>query len=166
MKNLFFNFWALLLKIYIFEVVTFFSPSGYPVNSIFQWQYVFNKIHVFDETFCLWTIRMRVVTKLFKMVTCYEELSHIHMHDISMEWSFEDTWQIKYIYPPAKNVVTQEQHNLVQQKIKNETTNFVRNQLHKNTKKPKGNVEMCKKYFLRKLCREIVLSHEYNFQFF
>ena len=61
--------------------------------------------------------------------------------------------------------MTQEQHNLVQQKIKNETTNFVRNQLHKNTKKPKGNVEMCKKYFLRKLCREIVLSHEYNFQF-
>ena len=36
-KNTFFNFWALLLKMYIFETVIFFLPSGYPINSIFQW---------------------------------------------------------------------------------------------------------------------------------
>ena len=56
-KNMFFNFWALLPKIYIFEVVIFLrlwhflwyfwgcdiflSPSGGPVNSSFQWHHVF-----------------------------------------------------------------------------------------------------------------------------
>ena len=38
-----FNFWSLLLKVRIFEAVTSFSRlvAGYPINSIFQWQYVF-----------------------------------------------------------------------------------------------------------------------------
>ena len=36
-KNMFFNFGALLLKMCCFEVVAFFfSPSGYPIKSIFQ----------------------------------------------------------------------------------------------------------------------------------
>ena len=35
-KYVFFNFWALLLKMCISEVVTFFLPSRYPINSIFQ----------------------------------------------------------------------------------------------------------------------------------
>ena len=40
-KNMFLNFCS-LLKMYVFEVVIFFSlPSGYSINSIFQWQYVF-----------------------------------------------------------------------------------------------------------------------------
>ena len=39
-----FNIWALLLKMYHFCVCDiFFSPSGYPINSIFQCQYVFIK---------------------------------------------------------------------------------------------------------------------------
>ena len=89
-KNMFFNFWALLLKMCIFEVVTFFFRlvAGYPINSIFQWQYVIYKIHVFDEAFFLLTIRMPMVTKLFRVVTCWEELLLMNMHDISKEWPF------------------------------------------------------------------------------
>ena len=41
-KNMFFCFWTLLHKIYIFVVVIFFFlHSCYPINSIFQWQYMF-----------------------------------------------------------------------------------------------------------------------------
>ena len=41
-KNMFFNFWALLLKMCIFAVVAFFFlPSGYTMKSTFQWQYIF-----------------------------------------------------------------------------------------------------------------------------
>ena len=44
---IFLNLWALLLKRYHFCVCDiFFSPSGYPINSIFQYQYVFIR--------CLW----------------------------------------------------------------------------------------------------------------
>ena len=48
-----FNFWVLLLKVRIFEAVTFFSRlvAGYPINSIFQWQYVFIRFMFFDEAF-------------------------------------------------------------------------------------------------------------------
>ena len=73
------NFRALFLNMYIFEVVTFvFSPSAYPINSIFQLSNQFNfsiiqstqffrpiliyKIHVFDEAFSLVTIRMLLIT--------------------------------------------------------------------------------------------------------
>ena len=37
-KICFFNFWAVFLKMYIFQVVTliFFSPSAYSINSIFS----------------------------------------------------------------------------------------------------------------------------------
>ena len=41
-----------------------------------------------------------------------------------------------------------EQRNLVQQKIKNEKTNFVKNQLQKNTKKPKKPWKVLKKCWL------------------
>ena len=41
-KNMFLKFKALLPKMYIFEVVTFFfSPTGCPVNSVLQWHYIF-----------------------------------------------------------------------------------------------------------------------------
>ena len=53
-----------------------------------------------------------------------------------------------------------EQRNSVQQKIKSKKTNFAKNQLQKNTKKPS------EKYFQRKLCKEILLSHEHTFRFF
>ena len=93
-KKLFFNFWALLLKMYIFWGCDFFlSPSGYPVM-----------IHVFDfhvfEVFFLLTKRMPLVTKLFRVVTCCEELSPINIHDIWTEWSGVVKWQIKHISPP------------------------------------------------------------------
>ena len=42
----------------------------------------------------------------------------------------------------------QAQRNSVQQKIKNKKTNFVRNQLQKNTKKPKELWKVLKKYWL------------------
>ena len=45
------------------------------------------KIHVFDEAFLLLTIKMPIVTKLFRAGTYSEDLSPINMHDISTEWS-------------------------------------------------------------------------------
>ena len=61
-KNVFFNFWALLLKIYHLCVCDiFFSSSGYPVNSIFSAVRIY-KIHVLDEAFFLLTIRIPTVT--------------------------------------------------------------------------------------------------------
>ena len=48
---------------------------------------------------------MPMVTKLFRVVTCGDELSPINAHDISMEWSCWVKWQIKYISPPAEDVL-------------------------------------------------------------
>ena len=54
-ENLFSNFWTLLLKIYIFEIVTFFFlPNGYPINSILQWQYIFTRFVLFMKHFFLY----------------------------------------------------------------------------------------------------------------
>ena len=53
------------------------------------------KIHVFDEAFFLSIIRMSIVTKFFRVVTCCEEFLPINTHDISTEWSCSVTWQIK-----------------------------------------------------------------------
>ena len=44
---------------------------------------------------------MAMVTKLFRLVRCCGGLSTINTHDISAKWSFEVTWQIKQIAPPA-----------------------------------------------------------------
>ena len=55
------------------------------------------KVHVFDEVIFLLTIRIPIVTKHFKVVTCCEELSPINMNDILTEWSCWIMWQIKYI---------------------------------------------------------------------
>ena len=55
------------------------------------------KIHAFDEALFLLTIRMPMVTKGFRVVTCCEELSLINKHDITTEWSCGVMWQIKYI---------------------------------------------------------------------
>ena len=71
---------------YIFEVVTFFAS----LMAIQLTQYLMAvHIHVFDEAFSLLTIRMAI--KLFGVVTCREELSHIDMHNSLMEWSCEVT---------------------------------------------------------------------------
>ena len=87
----FFNFWLLLLKLCIFEDVKFFSYlAAGSINSIFQGQYVFIRF-ILMKRFFLLTIRMSMVTKLFRVATCCEELSPINMHDISTEWSCEVT---------------------------------------------------------------------------
>ena len=88
----FFNFWLLLLKMCIFEDVKFFSclAAGYSINCIFQGQYVFIRF-ILMKRFFLLTIRMSMVTKVFRVATCCEELSPINMHDISTEWSCEVT---------------------------------------------------------------------------
>ena len=96
-KNMFFNFWALLLKMYIFEVVTFFSCLVVIQSTQFFSVSTFYKIHVFDEPFFLLTIRMLMITKLFRVVTCCKQLSPMYMHGISTGWFWGATWQIKYI---------------------------------------------------------------------
>ena len=60
----------------------FFLPNGYPINSIFPWQWIFIR-----SCFC-------------------GELSPINMHDTSMEWSCRVTWQIKYISTCGKCMLT------------------------------------------------------------
>ena len=45
-----------------------------------------------------------MVTKLFRVVTCCEEVSSIDMYDISTEGSYVVTWQIKDIALPAEDV--------------------------------------------------------------
>ena len=62
------------------------------------------KIRVFDEAFFLLTIRMPMITKLFKVVTWCKELSPLYMHDISTESSCRVTWQMKYVFLPAEDV--------------------------------------------------------------
>ena len=64
------------------------------------------KVHVFDEVFFLLTIRMTMVTKLFRVVTCCDEFSPINSRGISTEWSCWVTWQIKFTSPPAWDVST------------------------------------------------------------
>ena len=50
------------------------------------------KIHAFDEAFFLLTIRIPIITKLFRVVACCKELQ-----SVSIEWSCGVTWQTKYI---------------------------------------------------------------------
>ena len=81
----FFNFWA-LLKMYHFCVCNIFVlPSGDLIN--FSVAVFIHKIHVSDEAFFFLTIRMPMVTKLFRVVTCGEDLSPINTHYISTVWS-------------------------------------------------------------------------------
>ena len=75
-KNMFFNFWA-LLKMYIFEVVTFFSCLVFIQSTQFWF-----KIRVFDEAFFPLTIRMPMITEVLRVVTCCRELPPVHMHGV------------------------------------------------------------------------------------
>ena len=70
-----FKSWALFLNMY-----NYFSPSDYLINSVFSVAVRIYKIHVFDEAFFFLTIRMRMVTKRFSVVTCCKELSLSHKY--------------------------------------------------------------------------------------
>ena len=83
-ENMLFNFRALFLKMYIFEVVTLFSYLVVIQSTQFFSGSTY-KIYVFHEIFFLLTIRL--CTKLFRVVPCCEQLSPINMHDISTKWS-------------------------------------------------------------------------------
>ena len=81
-KKMFFNILALLFKIYIFEVVTFFSFVVVIQSTQFLVVVYIYKISVFDEAFFHLIIRMPMITKLFRVVTCCKELSLIYINDI------------------------------------------------------------------------------------
>ena len=80
---MFFNFWELLLKMYIFEVTKFFSYLVFiQTIQFFSGCTYLYKVRVFDEVVFLLTIRMPMIVKIFRVVTCCKELSPIYMHDI------------------------------------------------------------------------------------
>ena len=81
-KKMFFNILALLFKIYIFEVVTFFSFVVVIQSTQFLVVVYIYKISVFDEAFFHLIIRMPMITKFFRVVTCCKELSLIYINDI------------------------------------------------------------------------------------
>ena len=82
-KNVFFNFWTLLLKIYHLCVCDiFFSSSGYPINSISSAVRIY-KIHVFDEAFFLLTIRILMVTHKYAVVLLGHVTNKIHISTCS-----------------------------------------------------------------------------------
>ena len=91
-------------KMYIFEIVTFFSCLVVIQSIQFSVAVRIYKIHVSDEAIFLLTNRMPMVTKRSRLVTCWEEVWSINMHDTSVEWSCGVTWQIKYISSPAEDV--------------------------------------------------------------
>ena len=101
--SIFFIFGHFFPKSTFLRLWHFFSPSGFPINSVFQWQYVFIIFMFLMKHFSSPHYQN---TKLFRAVTRCEELSFINMHDTSMEWSCGAIWQIKYISPPVEDVWT------------------------------------------------------------
>ena len=63
----------------------FFLPSGLSNQLNVSVVVHIYKVRIFDEVFFLLTIRVTMITMLFRVVTCYNELSPIYMHEISME---------------------------------------------------------------------------------
>ena len=78
-------------------LVTFFSR----LVVIQSTQFFSGSTYLYDSCFCwsifLLTTRILIFTKLFRVLTCYDELSPINTHDISTEWSCWVKWQIKTI---------------------------------------------------------------------
>ena len=75
---MFFNFWSLLLKVYIFEVARFFSCLVNIQSTQFSVVVHIYKICVFDEAFSLLTIRMPMITKLQGGDMLQRTLTHIY----------------------------------------------------------------------------------------
>ena len=70
----FFSFGHFFFKMYIFEVVTFFSHLVVTNQLNFSVVVHIYKIHVFDEAFFLLIIRMPMATKLSRAIICWEQL--------------------------------------------------------------------------------------------
>ena len=64
---MFLNFWALVFKMYIVEVMTYFVVEWLSNHLNFSVVVRIYKIHVFGEAFLLLTIRMLLSTKLFRV---------------------------------------------------------------------------------------------------
>ena len=67
-NNMLFNFWTLFFKMYIFGFVIFFFAKSLSNQLSFLVVVRVYKVHIFGEAFFL-TIRMLMVTKLFRVVT-------------------------------------------------------------------------------------------------
>ena len=85
---MFFNFRAFFLKMFIYDVVTFFSR----LVLIQLAQFSRGKIYVLNE--------------LVILLTYSEELPPIKLHEISVGWSLEVTWKMKYIFPLTEDAWT------------------------------------------------------------
>ena len=70
---------------YIFDVVKFFTRLVVIQSTRFLEAVLFYKIDIFDEAFFLLFTRIPMTTKIFRIVTCGEELSPINIHETSME---------------------------------------------------------------------------------
>ena len=79
-----------------FEVVTFVFSLVLIQSTKFLSGGRFNKIRIFDEAFLFLTIRMPMVTKIFRVVTYRETVPPINLHGTSMVWFCE--FQDKYTY--------------------------------------------------------------------
>ena len=74
-----FNFLTLLLKMYIFVVVTIFSHLVVSQSTQFFCGNTYLQDSRFDKLFFCLTIRIPMAPKLFRVVTWYEKLSPIHI---------------------------------------------------------------------------------------
>ena len=102
-KNIyFFIFGYFFSKCTFGKLCCFFRLVDIQSTQFVQWQYAFITFTFSMKHFS----RMTMVTKLFRLVTCCEELSPINTHDISTEWFCRITWHIKYISQPAEDVLT------------------------------------------------------------
>ena len=81
---MFFNFWVLLFKMYILEVVTFLSCLVFIQSTQFFSGSTSYKICVFHETFFLLAIRTPMITKFFRRWHAARN-SHLYIY----AWSFD-----------------------------------------------------------------------------
>ena len=92
-------------KCTIFAFVTFFYRLVvYPINSIFQCQYVF--IRCFCWSLFPLNYQNSYGPQTFQGGNIQRGALTHKTHDISTEWSGWVTWQIKYISAPAEDVST------------------------------------------------------------
>ena len=94
-KNMFFQFLGTSSQNVHFCGCDIFSCLGIINELNFSVAVHVDKIHVLDEAFFLFTIKIPMITKLFRVVACCKEL-----HSISTDCSYEIT------SPPVEDVST------------------------------------------------------------